>query len=299
MMSAVAQHDTEPESEKTQPDPQSGEGRTARDARALLEGVSDAAAADGVRETNGHTAAAYAVPAHKPPKAHETGTFPDAVVINATAPLAAPLPLAGPPQATPPPGAAVPAAASGPLRSERDIKTFVNPRPRSGDAANITVPSMRVKRARSTAIIVGFGVGILVTGIVAFALAIGGGDKARPVADPTGNVTATANAKAVGAATAVETVAATAAALAPATVTATAPATATASATAPATAPATVTATAPATAIATVAPATPQATGAAAAGKPEKHPAASAAPKATAPPGTAKTGKFVEPDRTF
>lgn len=269
-MSAVGPHDTE---ENTQPDPSFGE-------------------VDGVSETNGHTSASYAVAPHKPPKAHEAGTYPDAVVINATQPL---------PKAAP-----IPAPAAS---SAREVATIIT-RPRAGDPMNTTTPSLRVVRKRNTVIVVGFAMGILATGIGAIAV-VGRKEPGPIVGSESAAATATAAAANATEGAAANATAAAANATANATATAGAAAAAPENTAAPENAAAARVATAmdvataPSAAAATPKepaslPAAVSAVGVSAREpRPVRRTAPSATPRASATAPPPKSGNFVEPDRTF
>ncbi len=241
-----------PEGSGTLPD---GETDAQRAASLLADLAKAPLPTEGVRETEGHTAAAIALPAHRPPRAMKNGGVEPAVLVNVTEPL----------------------PRSGPMRVDVPVPPSVWPETkglagRRSAVQHSTVPSARVHRRQTAAIVIVIAVAALAAAALAALV------PREPSPTPSGGGPA---------------VQATSAAppSAPSAPPATAPATAPAPAPPPATATATVAAAPPAQPSAP-SPARAPATGSATASTP--HPAGSA-PRAPRSP----SGGFEEPDRNF
>lgn len=164
----MSTHDTDPQrsslfagsGDKTEPGPPpetagtAPEGETdAQLAAALLADLAKAPLpTDGVRETEGHSAAAVALAAHRPPRATDDGALEPAVLLNTTDPLPRPAPmLIGVP--VPPIG----------LQESKGLEV------RRSAVQYSTVPSARVHRRQTAAIVIVVAVAALAAAaIVAF-----------------------------------------------------------------------------------------------------------------------------------
>jgi hypothetical protein len=131
-----------PPPEATGTDP-SNSGADSRLAASLLADLAKAPLpTEGVRETEGHSAAAVAIGAHRPPRPTDDGTIEPAVLLNTTEPLPVPIVIV-----------AGPGAAQGP-GGRRSVQQYS------------TVPSARTHRRQTVAVGIVIAIAVLAAGLV-------------------------------------------------------------------------------------------------------------------------------------